>query len=288
MTQLLAASLAPATKKCYNRAWNQYREFCSSVLGSTVIFPVPVHTLCLFVTYMHDLGYAPRTVSTSCSAISYCHKLQNYPDPAKSFIIGKLLASIHKTRVPDIRRPISVPVLQSLILSLESICDNTFDRTLFSAMFSINFHAMLRLNELLNCLMVSNISFVSTNEVHLKLDQFKHSKGPVVLMLSSKPDRTICPVLLLRTFIQKRGNKPGHLFSRPGGDSITRSQYCQLLQRAVQFCSLNPRHYTSHSFRIGAATAMAAQGIPEDTIKNAGRWHSAACRNYIRLPSVNL
>jgi hypothetical protein len=43
--------------------------------------------------------------------------------------------------------------------------------------------------------------------------------------------------------------------------------------------------YSSHSFRIGAATTAASAGIPDHLIKTLGRWSSNAYLLYIRNPS---
>ena len=45
---------------------------------------------------------------------------------------------------------------------------------------------------------------------------------------------------------------------------------------------LDPRRISSHSLRIGGATAMAAAGMSEYEIKQMGGWKSDAFLNYAR------
>ena len=41
--------------------------------------------------------------------------------------------------------------------------------------------------------------------------------------------------------------------------------------------------YTSHSFRIGAASSAAVPGLPEHFIQRMGRWTSECFKMYVRL-----
>jgi len=47
-------------------------------------------------------------------------------------------------------------------------------------------------------------------------------------------------------------------------------------------------NFSSDSFRIGAATVAARQGIPDHLIQELGRWSSNAYRLYIWTPSEAL
>ena len=51
---------------------------------------------------------------------------------------------------------------------------------------------------------------------------------------------------------------------------------------------MDTRHYSGHSFRIGAATAAAQAGLEDSTIQLLGRWSSGAFLRYIRMPREQL
>ncbi|KAL1260410.1 hypothetical protein QQF64_008237 [Cirrhinus molitorella] len=54
------------------------------------------------------------------------------------------------------------------------------------------------------------------------------------------------------------------------------------LSTTLTAAGFSPELYSSHSFRIVAATTAAERGVPESTIKLLGRWSSSAYETYIR------
>ena len=56
----------------------------------------------------------------------------------------------------------------------------------------------------------------------------------------------------------------------------------------IQWNTYRPNTYLAHSFRIGAATVAARNGIPDHLIQALGRWTSNAYQLYIRTPSEAL
>ena len=58
----------------------------------------------------------------------------------------------------------------------------------------------------------------------------------------------------------------------------------QSISSALSTAGLDDKSYSGHSFRIGAATAAAAAGIPDHLIKMLGRWESSAYQLYVRTP----
>ena len=54
------------------------------------------------------------------------------------------------------------------------------------------------------------------------------------------------------------------------------------LHQVLRISGVSPELYSSHSFRIGAASTAARLGISDQTIQVLGRWSSQAYRSYIR------
>jgi hypothetical protein len=72
-------------------------------------------------------------------------------------------------------------------------------------------------------------------------------------------------------YLTRRGNSLGHIFITPVGASVPRNMFILYLNQCLKFCNLNPAVYKSHSFRIGAASFAAEQGLPDALICVLGR-----------------
>ena len=72
------------------------------------------------------------------------------------------------------------------------------------------------------------------------------------------------------------------LFTFHNGKYLTRRDVSALTKSLLRLTGANPALYSSHSYRIGAATTAAAAGISEPLIQTLGRWQSTAYKTYIR------
>lgn len=91
----------------------------------------------------------------------------------------------------------------------------------------------------------------------------------------------ICPVSALLRYLSIRGLAPGPLFIWSDGSPLSPIQVNFYLRDLLSRASIKGK-YSSHSFRIGAATAAAAAGVPDHIIQTLGRWSSSAFRTYVR------
>lgn len=55
-----------------------------------------------------------------------------------------------------------------------------------------------------------------------------------------------------------------------------------VFKKCVALGGYDPDSFSSHSFRIGAATEAARVGLSQESIKRIGRWDSDRFRLYIR------
>jgi len=120
-------------------------------------------------------------------------------------------------------------------------------------------------------------------KIHLrrfKTDQF--GRGVDVYMGSTGD--ALCPVAALLAYLAVRGGEYGPLFRLKDGRSLTREIFTNKVRAALSVLGYDSSVYAGHSFRIGAATTAAEQGIEDSVIKMLGRWKSSAYQLYVRTP----
>ena len=252
-----------------------------------------VPNVSLFIAYLVSRSFAPATIASYVSAMGYVHRINGYDDPTGAFIIKKLMQSCQKTQPSgDHRLPITKLLLHQLIHALNYTTNSYFDRCLYSSMFTLAFHAFLRIGEMTGA-GGENSHHLMFNQVTVKHDEleicfltYKHSNGvPFRLIVRQQTDRSICAVYHLKRYLSLRGGAPGPLFAYPPATPLRRYKFNQQLRNATIFCDMDPNKFKSHSFRIGACTEYVAAGASDSQIRQLGRWKSDAFKKYIRIAS---
>ena len=121
VTMLASCSPQPSSIPTYKRAWRLFHQFLHAVFQTvSPILPVSPNTIALVIAYMFDKQYAPSTVSSYVSALSFAHKFLGFDDPTKAFFVTQILKGYHKqgSRL-DSRLPITLTILHKL---LDSAC----------------------------------------------------------------------------------------------------------------------------------------------------------------------
>ena len=103
-----------------------------------------------------------------------------------------------------------------------------------------------------------------------------------------RTNSSICPVAALLAYLAIQPPSNGLLFVHDNGSPLTRAGLVSPVCAALSEGSVDLSRYTGHSFRIGAATAAAQEGLPGSMIQMLGRWRSSAFQRYIRMPASTL
>ena len=81
----------------------------------------------------------------------------------------------------------------------------------------------------------------------------------------------MCPVHLLLDYLQLRGPCAGPLFLHEAWQPVSRKAFPDLLALVFPHSGLPLGRYKSHSFRIGASSLAAEQGLSDTQIRLMAR-----------------
>ncbi len=240
--------------------------------------------------------YAHNNTSRHSAGYSY------YPDPLISsfpklecVVKGIKREQAHKKGGTPKRLPITIEILQKLCVSRSHEAD-TF---MLWAAVTTCFFGFMRSGEMtltsfdpsshlsFGDVTVDDISAPQIVKLHLKASKTDPFRKGVEIVLG-RTHNSLCPVAALLSYLTRRGNKPGFLFLSADGRPLTKSRFILKIREALSYLGIDSSQYAGHSFRIGAATTAAAQGIQDSVIQMLGRWRSSAYQLYIRTPKDKL
>ena len=100
------------------------------------------------------------------------------------------------------------------------------------------------------------------------------------MVLIGATGTSTCPVRAMRKYLGEHPHRhSGPLFTLTSGKFLTRRNVSDVTKTLLSMAGIDPTSYSSHSYRIGAATSAAAAGL---LVKTLGRWRSSAYQGYIR------
>ncbi len=279
-----------STQKSYKKNVKKFVDFVHSFRKGFQPFPANHGLVFLFACHLFQLGLSPATITSTLSSIGFAHKLHGYEDPTSHFLVVKLMRALRKGRTTqDTRLPISFKILKSMVNSLKHLSLSFYLVQLYGAMFVLAFFGFLRSSEY--CKSDHNLQFddvsVTPSRVKITFRSYKHHKGPPTVISIPASDSTLCPTIILKSFLKFRGFQSGPLFCTPDLSPISYHTFSQVFNSAINVCNLKGR-FAPHSFRIGAATHMAILGYPDHTIQKVGRWNSSAWMAYVRRNNVKV
>ena len=208
------------------------------------------------------------------------------PDYTKCGPVQKVMKGYgRKMKSKDLRLPISLDLLIKINQELPAVCHTAYEALLFKTAFTIAFAGLLRVSELAavdkkdmgHALLVENVTLGHTS-VTLKLASSKTDQAGIGASIHLKESgcEDVCPVSLMRAFLRVRPKVKGVLFCHQNSSAntihpLTKYQFNAVLKKALSALNMGSLPYSSHSFRIGAASHLALQ-FDDATILRLGRW----------------
>ena len=172
------------------------------------------------------------------------------------------------------------------------MCHSTFEINLFGLAYALAFFGAFRVSEVVAAstsgqsggLELADLSWADDAiQVFLRKSKTDQGRNGVCVRMAATPGTGYCPVTLARIYLEARPRTAQpNLLVHADGSPLTRGQFTCICKRALEQLGEDPARFTSHSFRIGAATTAASMGLPEATIKGVGRWKSDCFQCYVR------
>ena len=296
--RLLQDSRASSTHSTYFTAINAFGEFCSEYQYDNRV-PPNVERIAQFISYLSLRGYAASTVQTYISGLSFHLQMAGLEDVTKGFVVLCLLEGCKRGNVSrDTRCPITLPLLGQMLGALKFVCKSDYEMHMYSAAFLVAFYGFLRVGEFtvnsrqhdgqqLGGSDVSVIGEVPNRKVVLRLRSSKtDQRGKGCLIYIPEVHSEFCPVKAVIAYMSCRPSVGHAFFQSFGAFPLTRYEFTKMIKSCMKFWSLPTERFSSHSFRIGAATSAAMSGCTDGQIQSMGRWASNTFRRYIRIDMV--
>lgn len=285
---LIDRSVCEGTRSFYSRVWSEWECLLDAVEGSRQDLEGMV---LYFIGSQFGAGMSPSGMSRRLSAMAFWFKARSLQDYTKTFLVKQAMRGFRRGQaVRDRRRPVSYSMLLALGAGLVSWCFGGYEELLFRAAFSLAFFGAFRISELVppsrtraGGLMDSDVC-VQGDEVtclvrRSKTDQL--GKG-VVVVLRRLVGSQMCPVGTLSAYLAVRPGAPGPLLVHEDGLFLSRFQFIQVFRKGLEMLGFRSGDFSSHSFRIGAATEAARWGLCPEAVKRIGRWESDRYKLYVR------
>ncbi|CAC5360739.1 unnamed protein product [Mytilus coruscus] len=280
VNKLLQHSVSSNTMNLYENAIYSFSKFQTSY-HIEESWPPPINHIINYVAYLSKNGYSYTTAKTYLSGINHKLKINNWNDYSKSFILEKNVeryAAFGK-RV-DSRKPINVDVLKRLISILHYVCKSLHEANMFRAAFSLAFFGFMRIGEITrvnknadnHVVKISDIKFDINSEISVTIMSSKTDQtgcSTTLILSSNDNDDEICVVKTLKDYLHLSPDCQGQLFCHLNQNKLTRFQFLAVLRSALNFLSLKPEEFNTHSFQIGVATTAALEG---KTMKKYNPW----------------
>ena len=298
-------SLAKKTWSSYSTAERLLRECCKAK-NIPCTLPVSHNTVVSFVLWLaFERKVSSASISIYLAGIRQLHIQLGCacPDIRSDFV--KMLLQGKKNsefcadsdRNGDKRKPITPALLLRMKQWLTDSKLEMGDKRMVWAACTILFFGAFRASEVLvtdaltfdprftlcaeDITLSKNTDRSSTLSANIKIPKEVKNGENQLVTIHEASDKRLCPVLAWEKWqaYQPPTEKGQPAFRWLSGLPFSTRQLNNTLKDALHPDSTG---YSTHSFRIGAASTMSQLGFSDDDIRSIGRWKSTAYNSYIR------
>lgn len=275
--------MADTTWKSYERWQTLFLEF----LNAFGLVGIPsVECLLNFIAYLEILGKG-YGVNSAVAAISRLCKDKGWGDIANDVRVKESMKGVSKLLADgrldkDVRQPLPASAIKNYLSNRNQRPYKAWIRD--AAVLVIGFRAMRRASELTNIRrrdLIWRDGMFILRVPKSKTDQSGEGRE---ISLEASGDAVSCPVKVINEFLASDNWKPEDFlfrstFSKRGKLSV--SAISNLVKQVALSAGLQGK-FSSHSLRIGGATAGMMGGLTMEQIRSIGHWESDAILLYLR------
>jgi integrase len=280
-----AAGVAANTRRAYASDWSDFTTYCAAC--GVAALPAAESTVRAYIAHLADQGRKVATIRRRVASIAAVHHVAGVPTPTTSTEVRATLRGIAR-EVGTAQRavaPVEVDVLSAMVATIPQTMHGRRDR----ALLALGFAAALRRSELV-ALKVEDVAFVP--------------KGVELTIRRSKTDQTaqgrrvavpfgrksgVCPVTLLREWLDASGISSGPLFRRVdrhgnvGATALDGSSVARIVKSNADAVGHDAERFAGHSLRAGFVTSAVRARVPVHRIMDqTGHQSDTSFRRYIR------
>ena len=291
MTKSQRDALNDSTSADYLNYLNCYKEFCKEYGYEP--FPLKEISLSMFAQYLSN-KLKPQTIKCVVSSLRTISTTVGYEVSDKQFPMVKLtLRGIgnRNPAPPNRANPMTARILLKIRNNLN--LDDTLEASMW-ALFTTCFFLLLR---------KSNVTPDKESEkAYMRCKHIQQTNNGLLITLYwtktiqagerclqfpmlEAEGSLLCPVKALKNMMElvpADANKPA--FCHFDGAAISYSTFNSFLKKKIRELGMSDKNWSTHSFRRGGTSYLAACGIPDHQIKILGNWKSDCYKTYIHCP----
>ena len=267
------------------------------------VVPISTHRLMQYTAYLART-LKPQSVRQYLNFVALIHKEYSLPNPLlDNWHLHSLLKGI--SRVKGCQTKPKQPMTISILLRLYRLLNlHSSLHCSFWAICLVGFFGMFRKSHMVS---TSSLSFDSSKQFTKEDFQFfsdhvrirvrwskviQFHQRVLFIPLTTIPGSPLCPVYAIQQAFRLTASdsikSPAFSWRHPSfsrSTPFTYGKFMLLFRGFLDQLGLCTSSYGSHSLRRGGASLALQAGVPIDTIKLMGDWHSDAVFLYLFMPT---
>ena len=288
-----AAAFAQGTRRNLRTQLESFLLFC--FYFNLNYLPASTETIQLYAQFLGRTFKSTDSIRNYISGVRTFHNLLGFnTDHINNYLVNLSLKGLARLHPHVVKRaePITLTILGLIYDSLDF---TSADNTVYWCLFLFAFFLVARKSNLVPTTKEDILAgkFLHVDDLQVFQDfilvTFKWTKTiqlgdrqlvcPLIKMQCGK----ICPIAFLNLRKLKIKNSNGALFCTKDGKIITYYKFQKKLRNCLQDIGLDPKLFSSHSFRRGFATLAFQNKVPPEHIQLLGDWKSDAYKLYLEL-----